>query len=108
MINQHPGRRHGRVTMATQARAILGLMLQKIDIDHAARYLIANRGVCAQGRAAKRAQDLAHEGNGDGSVIWGLIAERIKTIRDQTVATEVHQVQKMARGDFTVIEGGRR
>lgn len=76
-------------------------MLRETEIDQAARYLIAQRGGCAEGRAAKRAQDLAREGDGEAALIWQLIAGQIKAI--QSVPDPV----KLPRGRFTVINGGR-
>lgn len=55
-------------------------MLRESEIEEAARLLLAVRGICAEGRAQKRASDFAREGNGDAAQIWRRIADKIATI----------------------------
>jgi len=76
-------------------------MLRESEIEQAARYLIAQRGACAEGRAAKRAQDLARDGMRDAASIWQLIAGQIRVIRG------AHHPVKLTRVRFAVINGGR-
>lgn len=76
-------------------------MLRKSDIEQAARYMVAQRGECAEYRANKRAQDLAREGNGEAALIWQLIAGQVSVIRSN------HNLTRLVRSRLTVINGGR-
>lgn len=82
-------------------------MLQKIDIERAARHMIAMRGAVAGGHAELRVDDLTREGNREAALIWRLVAERIKTIYGESVGFEAYQAAKMEHGRFTGIDGGR-
>lgn len=77
-------------------------MLRKSDIEQAARYIVTQRGECAEHRARKRAQDLAREGNSEAALIWQLIAGQVSVICD------AHNVTRSVRGRLTLINGGRR
>lgn len=76
-------------------------MLRKSDIEQAARYIVAQRGECAEHRASKRAQDLARDGNHEAALIWQLIAGEVSAIRS------AHNLTRLVRGRLTVINGGR-
>ncbi|MDE2512515.1 MAG: hypothetical protein KGL22_00295 [Alphaproteobacteria bacterium] len=76
-------------------------MLRKSDIEQAAHYLVAQRGECAEGRAKKRAQELAREGNREAALIWQLIAGQISAIHN------THRPARLVRGRLIVINGGR-
>lgn len=81
-------------------------MLRNSDIEQAARHLVARRGEVAEGRAQKRANDFAHEGNTDAADIWWAIAARIRAIRATKAITRTPKSKK-ERLRFTVIDGGR-
>jgi len=76
-------------------------MLRKSDIEHAARYMVAQRGECAEHRANKRAEDLARDGNREAALIWQLIAGEVSVIRS------THNLTRQVRGRLVVINGGR-
>lgn len=81
-------------------------MLRHSDIELAARHLLAKRGDAAEGRAQKRANDFAQEGNTDAANIWRAIAARIGAIRAKQAMTEMSKPKK-APARFTIIDGGR-
>jgi len=76
-------------------------MLRKSDIEKAARYMVAQRGECAEHRANKRAQDFVRDGNREAALIWQLIAGEVSVIRS------THNLTRLVRGRLTVINGGR-
>jgi len=78
-------------------------MLRKSDIEQAARYMVAQRGECAEHRANKRAQDLARDGNSEAALIWQLIAGEVSVIR----STHNLNFARPVRDRLTVIKGGR-
>lgn len=72
------------IATETIGRGIQSNMLTEQDIKSAARFLVAQRGVCAPSHAAMRAAALIKEGNQRGGADW----LRVKLAAETLLASE--------------------